>query len=319
MTTVNITKLLPNQPYNVWIRAYTTDSLYNESLPLKVVTLPDPEKIELVSSTSKSLTIEWEPYARAMQYIMKFRPIGYDDSAAEIILDSTHKQQINTTNVQHNGKKLTVLNLHPKTQYQFWLSFQFANRSDPYNWPLDEHFVFETYADRPNAPGKPRILNIHQDVYQVIWLAAEGNGAMIEEYSLEGLRYHVLNRPSRSTNSNSNSNGTHNETAATDDTLLNIPLTVDESMPIADEWTEYYRGNDTYWIIKDLSSDLAQYTFRVRARNAYGWSEFSTVSDRITEIFPFVAHREYLFIAAAVPALVTIVIVTFCCIVCGEF
>lgn len=315
MTSVNITSLLPNQPYNVWIRAYTTDTLYSQSAPLKVVTLPDPQKIVLIARTSKSLTISWEPYTRAMQYIMKCRPVGYNDSDAEVILDSAYKAQQNSTNVARHGNKLTVLNLHPKTRYQFWLSFVFENRSDPYDWPLgDERFVFETYADRPNPPGKPKIVHVQSDVYRVTWTAAEGNGAMIDEYSLEGLRYQIVNRPSRSTNSSE----INNETLVIN-TLLNIPLTVDDPIPIADEWHEYYHGNDTYWIITDLVGELAQYTFRVRARNKFGWSDYSPFSDRVTEIFSFVKHREFLVIAIAAPALVTIAIVSFSCILCGEF
>lgn len=279
---------------------------------MKIVTLPDPDIIKLISSTSKSLTIEWEPYLRAIKYVMSCRPIsGFDDSDAEVILDSTHR--INSTNVQRTGSILTVLNLHPKTQYIFWLSFWFENRSDPYTWPRDERFVFETYADRPNAPGKPSIVHVRSDVYQVTWKAAEGNGAIIEEYSLEGLRYRGLNRAARSTNLN----GT-NHTLVTN-TLTNIPLAVDDPTPIADDWTVYYTGNDSYWIIKDLVDPIAMYSFRVRARNAYGWSEYSALSEPITEIYALSEHREYLLIAVAAPALVAILIVSFSCIICGKF
>lgn len=317
MTSVNITSLLPNQPYNVWIRAYTTDTLYSQSAPLKVVTLPDPQKIVLIANTSNSLTISWEPYTRARQYIMKCSPVGYNDSDAEVILDSAYDQQINSANVARSGNNLTVLNLHPKTQYQFWLSFVFENRSDPYNWPLrdDERFVFETSPGRPNPPGKPKIVHVQSNVYRVTWTAAEGNGAMIDEYSLEGLRYHIVNRQSRSTNPSE----INNKTLVTN-TLLNIPLTVDDPIPIADKWHEYYHGNDTYWIIKDsVASELAQYTFRVRARNQYGWSDYSPFSDRITDKLSFVEHPENLVIAIVAPALVTIAIVSFSCILCGKF
>lgn len=275
------------------------------------MTLPDPKRIQHIASTSKSLTIEWEPYTRAKHYIMMCRPVGSDESIVEIILDSIHKTEINNTNVQRNGKKLTVLNLHPKTQYQFWLSFQFENRSEPYNWPRDERFVFETHADRPNPPGTPLIINVQGEVYQVTWTAAEGNGAVVDEYSLEGVRYQISRRPTRSTNSTD----TNNQTLATN--VLSVPLIVDDPIPIADEWREYYRGNDTYWIIKGLPDALSQYTFRVRARNAHGWSEYSSPSERTTDIFTF-EHREYLLTAVVAPALVTIVIVAFSCIYCGK-
>lgn len=308
--------MLPNQPYNVWVRAYTTETLHNQSLPLKIVTLPDPENIQFVSATSKTLTIEWEPYLRALKYIMACRPIGYDDSNAEIILDSSN--QINSSNVERTGNVLKILNLHPKTQYTFWLSFWFENRTEPYIWPRDERFVFETYADRPNAPGKPTINHLRSDVYQVTWPPAEGNGAAIEVYSLEGLRYRGLNRATRSTNS-TNSSDQYNDTTLVTNTLTNIPLAIEDPVPIADEWTEYYSGNETYWIIKDLDEPIAMYSFRVRARNAYGWSNYSALNEPITEIYTITEHREYLVIAVAAPAFVAILIITFSCIVCGKF
>lgn len=246
---------------------------------------------------------------------MACRPIGYDDSNAEIILDSTN--QINSSNVERTGNVLKILRLHPKTQYTFWLSFWFENRTEPYLWPRDERFVFETHADRPNAPGKPTINHLRSDVYQVTWPAAEGNGAAVEEYSLEGLRYRGLNRASRSTNE-SDTNDQYNDTTLVTNTLTNIPLSIEDPTPIADEWTEYYSGNETYWIIKDLDEPISMYSFRVRARNAYGWSNYSALSEQITEIYTLTDRREYLLIAVAAPAFVAILIITFSCIVCGK-
>lgn len=319
MTSINITSLLPNQPYNVWVRAYTTETLHNQSLPLKIVTLPDPANIQFVSATSKTLEIEWQPYAHALSYIMACRPIGYDDSNAEVILDSSN--QINSSNVERNGNVLKILNLHPKTQYTFWLSFWFENRTEPYTWPRDERYAFtyETHADRPNAPGKPSINHLRSDVYQVTWASAEGNGAPIEVYSLEGLRYRGLNRSARSTDSTNITGDQYNDTTLVTNTLTNVPLTVEDSESNGDKWTEYYLGNETYWIIKALDEPIAMYSFRVRARNAYGWSNYSALSDRITEIYTLGEHREYLVIAVAAPAFVSILIITFSCIVCGKY
>lgn len=265
--------------------------------------------IKLVSSTSKSLTVEWEPYSRALKYVMACRPIQMDDSDAEIVLDSTH--QINSSNVQRTENVLTVINLHPKTRYVFWLSFWFENRHEPYVWPQEERFVFETYADRPNAPGKPIIAHVKSDVYQVKWKAAEGNGAPIEEYSLEGLRYRASSRATRSVNSTD----TVNQTLLTK-TLANEPFTAEDVPPVFDEWTEYYRGNSTFWLIKDLVDPIAMYSFRVRARNANGWSEYSALSEPITAIDALSTHKNFLLIAAAAPALVAILIIGLCCVLC---
>ncbi|XP_031627487.1 proto-oncogene tyrosine-protein kinase ROS-like isoform X2 [Contarinia nasturtii] len=306
VTSININELLPNQPYIVWVQAHTTEILYSESPHLKIKTLPDPEMIKLISSTSKSLTVEWEPYANASRYVMLCRPIEYNDSFAELILDSAH--EINNTNSQRTGNKVTVLKLHPKSRYVYWLQFWFKNRVDAYTWPQKERFVFETHTDRPSAPGKPSTM-IRNNEYEVTWTPADSNGAKIEEYILEGLRVRALNRAVRSTNSIEN----HNQA----NTLIELRQTINESKPIADSWIVYYKGNDTFWKVEGLT-DIAMYSFRVKARNANGWGEYSALSERITDIPPLSTNSEQLVIAVAAPALIAILIVTFSCFVCAS-
>lgn len=303
---------MPNLQYSVWIRVYTTPSTYNQSVPVKIVTLPVPEEIHLVQSTSKTLSIEWKPYSSALKYILSCRPLEYDKTTSENLLDSSFKT--NNTNVQQNGNILKILNLHPKTQYIFWISLYFQNRSEVYVWPHDERFIFETQGDRPDAPGKPNIVHVRSDVYKVTWMPAENNGASIEKYSLEGLRYRAANRVARSTETNGLQNNNSNDVI---NSRTPIPLVVDEFGPIADDWTEYYSGNDTYWIIKDLTP-IDLYSFRVRAQNAYGWSEYSALSEQITEAFISNEHRDYLLIAIAAPAFIIFLLVSMSCIVCGK-
>lgn len=287
-------------------------TMYNQSESVKIITLPEPAAIELVERTSKSLQIYWEPYANALKYVVACRPIEYDKSTYEILYDSG--VQTNYTNVQRNGNHLRVLNLHPKTFYVFWISLYLENRTDVYVWPQEDRFIFETLGDKPNAPGKPDIVHVRGDVYKVTWLPAENNGAPIEEYSLEGLRYRASNRMARSTDANGvKTNETSNATNARTPT----PLVVDEPNPVTDEWTVYYKGNDTYWIIKDLTP-IGLYSFRVRARNAYGWGGYSELSEQINEAYITSEHREYLLLAVAAPAFIIFLLVTLSCIVCGK-
>lgn len=309
---INIKKLLPNQPYNVWICAHTNETLFNESLPVKIKTLPDPEPIRLVTATSTSLDIEWKTYNNAVNYTVSCRPVDYDDSSAEVIQVSNIRT--NSTTVMHFGNISSILNLHPKTQYMFWLSLYFENRAEPYIWPQDERFIFETLADRPTAPGKPTISHLQSDVYKVTWSRAHNNGALIVEYSLEGLRYRASNRIERSTNASEKINSTTYSV----NTLDTMPLTVEELKPKADSWTVYYSGNDTYYITKDLTP-IFMYSFRVRARNTNGWGEYSEISDPMSETAIFSEQREYLMIAIAAPALVTIVLVMLSCLFCGKY
>lgn len=228
----------------------------------------------------------------------------YDDkNAYEVILDSVH--EVNSTNARQIGNTVTVLNLHPKSRYLFWMQFWFENRLDVYDWPENERFVFETNTDRPSAPGTPSII-IRSNEVQVTWSPADGNGAPIEEYILEGLRKRVLNRALRSTNSNQAN------------TVLDLRQTVNESEPIVDSWTVYYKGNETFWIVKGLT-DISMYSFRVRARNANGYGEYSKLSEQTTGIPALSTDSGHLVIAVAAPALVAILVITFSCFVCGEF
>ncbi|XP_031634836.1 proto-oncogene tyrosine-protein kinase ROS-like, partial [Contarinia nasturtii] len=301
VTSITINELLPNQPYIVWVQAHTTEMLYSESPHIKIKTLPNPEMIQLISSTSKSLTVAWEPYVHASKYMMFCRPIECNDSFADLILDSAH--EVNSTNIQRSGHKVTLLKLHPKSQYIFWLQFWFKNRIDPYTWPQKERFVFKTYTDRPIAPGKPSIM-IRNNKYEIIWAPAESNDSKIEEYCLEGLRMRGLNQAGHSTNSI--------EKISQGNTLMELRQTFNESEPIADSWVVYYKGNDTFWKVEGLN-DIAMYSFRVKAQNANGWGEYSALSGRITDIQPLSTNSEQLVIAVAAPALIAILIVTVWC------
>lgn len=299
---ITIEKLLPNQPYKVWVRAYTTNVTYNQSLPLDFETLPEPSKISLVSLTSHTLTIDWVPYKYADNHTMFYR--RKDDVKNE----ST--QMINLQNLVQNKSQIEISHLLPKTIYVFWVLLKFPMRNEAYVWPTDERFSFETKGDRPSAPGRPIIVHVRSDVFKVIWIAAVDNGAPIEEYSLEALRYRAIKRAQRDANELPPVYSTSMVTP--------IPLHVEEYEPIADSWTVYYNGTDSYWIVKDLSP-INLYSFRVRARNAYGWGEYSEISDQMTETYTSGVYREVLLFAIGIPLLVTIIVVLTSCLICGGF
>lgn len=265
-----------------------------------VATLPDPDEIDLQFKTSDSLTVHWPPYMEALSFAMYCRPLDYD--AGDVILDSANVERL-YANVERRGNALTVLNLHPKTKYVFWLLLFFENRTEPYKWPSGERFVFETLADKPNPPGQPHIAPLGSNMFKINWTASVNNGSPIEEYSLEGLRFRVTARVSRA------ANGTQG----------NYTLQmVEEVEPQADKWTVYYEGNETYWIAKDLSP-ITIFSFRVRARNTHGWSEYSPLSEKTSDFFITKEYRDFLVLAVAGPILMTFLIVIFSCILCGEY
>lgn len=300
---ITIRKLLPNQPYKVWVRAYTTNVTYNQSLPLEFETLPEPSKITLVSVTSHTLTVDWVPYTHADNYTMLYRRKDSTKNESTQIIDSENY-------VQNKGH-IEITQLSPKTTYVFWILLKFPMRDQAYVWPTDERFSFETNGDRPSAPGRPMIVHVRNDVFKVIWVSAIENGAAIEEYSLEALRYRALKRAQRDIDEQL-------PPVYSTSMVTTVPLAVEEYDPIADSWTEYYNGTDSYWIVKDLSP-INLYSFRVRARNAYGWGEYSEISDPITETYTSGVYREVLLLAIGVPLLVTLIVVLTSCLICGKF
>lgn len=303
----NITILLPNQPYNIWIRAYTANETYNQSALVQIETLPEPENITLINATSQSLIIDWRPYTKAIQYVIEYRPLEFQKYEA--------KQILNSVNFTNQDSAIQLIDLNPKTQYIFRILLYFPKRNEPYIWPQDDRFVFETYGDKPSAPGRPLIIHLRSDVYKVSWGAAMHNGAIIEEYSLEGLRYRVSNRGKRSTDSITDE---IQKPLDSKSMITATPLTVEEYDAITDNWTVYYNGTDTYWIIKDLTP-VNLYSFRVRARNSYGWGDYSDLSDPITEQYVLNEHREYLIIAITGPVVATFVVLSAFCILRGKY
>lgn len=311
VTSVNLTRLIPNQPYNIWIIVHTTENLSNESLPVKVTTLPAPQPIKLVMSTSTDLEIEWKPYNYAFKYRMLYRPIINDISSSNadhlnqtILLES---DGVNPDNV------FKAQNLRSKTVYKFWLELDFKDRLH-YIWPQNEKFLFETKSNKPSAPGKPVISFLQTNVYNISWTKADHNGASILEYNLEGLCFsRGSKRVRRSTTTNSS-----NLTADAVNTLDNVPVMNNEKqIPKMVSWTLYYKGNSTYWIAENLTP-ISDYSFRVRARNINGWGEYSDSNDRVTDQRNL-ENGINSIIAAAVATFAIILLIVFTRLLYGNF
>nr|CAD7570351.1 unnamed protein product [Timema californicum] len=134
-------------------------------------------------------------------------------------------------------------NLRPKTQYTFRLTMEYAPFQELYVWPLDGRFTYETLGDRPSPPGVPKVQQLGRDTYQVWWEPSQENGAVIDSYSLEGMEEGGERRDA----------GNHSAQQL--------------------GWDIYYNGSENYWNLSKLSPSL-KYTFRARARNKHGWSDY---------------------------------------------
>lgn len=86
-----------------------------------------------------------------------------------------------------------------------------------------------------------------------------------------------------------------------------IPLEVEEPPEPDTEWRVQYNGTDSYWIIQDLQP--VDYAFRCRARNLYGWSEYSTISESISGPYVSSERQNYIIAAICLPIGITIVVI----------
>lgn len=78
-----------------------------------------------------------------------------------------------------------------------------------------------------------------------------------------------------------------------------IPLEVEEPTIPDSEWRVQYNGTDSYWIIEDLQP--VDYAFRCRARNSYGWSDYSASSDSISGSYVTSERQNYMIVAVSLP------------------
>lgn len=156
---MNITKLLPSQPYKIWVRAYTSNLTYNESNPVHIETISEPGDITLTNRTPYDLHLHWTVHRNISKYILEYQAIG-----------STNSVQIEENLVWKNNSdiEIHVENLQPKTQYKFSILLYFLKRDVAYTWPADTRFVFETLGDCPTQPGQPIVRHVSGDVFKVI-------------------------------------------------------------------------------------------------------------------------------------------------------
>lgn len=216
-----------------------------------------------------------------------------------------------------------VTGLQPKTQYRFIVLLFYPNRQDPYMWPSDTKFIYETEADRPSAPGRPIVTQIRQEFYRVIWEAAKDNGAPIQEYALEALVRSPRNTNRVERSAVTAAGSAELEDYGEDDMNNTIPTRVDVSSTDSEEyetfdehWEQVYNGTEVYWFIPE-NRPLHKHTFRVRAKNSCGWGPYSGESEPISA--PLISGQASSFLIIGVIAASSILLLIFVLIcVCGK-
>lgn len=275
---------------------------------MEIETYPEPSNITLVHTASRSLILHWSPYKEAARFIIEYSIVPYDIYSSTILINS-----VNYTEESLPSERILVENLLPKTKYMFRITLNFPKRNDSYIWPPDGRFIFETLPDVPSSPGRPIVRAVKGDVYKVTWEPAVDNGAPIIEYVLEALRYHSRIRRSVQFTS------ADEEPASLPSKTMTIQktLTAEEREPLADEWTVYYNGTDNYWIVKDLTP-ISEYSFKVRARNALGWGNYSDMNEIISDQAYAAERQGYVLLVVVAPIMLVMLVVFAACIVCGK-
>lgn len=198
--------------------------------------------------------------------------------------------------------------LTPKTSYTFSVIVYYETSSPTaFMWPSDTAFKFETLGGVPTAPGQP----IMQKGSNIGWEPSKENGAPIEEYSLEGYRTNSRRIGRRSTDINTSS--------TTLSTLVGMNLVEEkenittENSVLDEQWTVFYSGINNYWFAADLTDDL--YRFRVRAKNAFGYSAYSVTSEEIPQGFVSSAQlspKTILYFVAIIAAVILVISICVC-------
>ncbi|KAJ9583818.1 hypothetical protein L9F63_021821, partial [Diploptera punctata] len=286
--------LLPGKTYRIWVRANSQNSnTFSDSNGIVIETFPEPDNITLLHAMPYALNISWVSTENVpiIRHTIQYREAG--SGIWNNLLQETE-----------DSKTYFVDQLLPKTNYTFRLSLYYPQSTEPYIWPADERFTYESLGDCPTPPGMPIIQHLRRDVYQVTWDPSRENGAHIELYSLEG-KIERGKRERREVNFTLNN---HNSDKTDDDNIISD----DSDGNRDDEWIVYYNGTDNYWIITDLSPSL-KYVFRVRSMNKYGWSDFSMTSKSFdfTEAAMLAKQQELgIVLGISIPIVVVILCVT---------
>lgn len=146
---VKIKKLLPGQLYLIWVRAYSQNSdKYSDSEGVEVQTFQQPDNFTLLEATPYSLEIMWSPPANTtMEHL-----IQYSNHSGEWI--SIKKQR-------GSADRYLAKNLSPKTMYRFRTMILYSRSKEPYIWPQDRGFIFETLGKLPEYWKVNPRLNVH--------------------------------------------------------------------------------------------------------------------------------------------------------------
>ncbi|OXU31361.1 hypothetical protein TSAR_014934 [Trichomalopsis sarcophagae] len=272
--------LLPGQEYLVYVRAYPENFTDVHSQSEEKLLKMLPEPNNLTLSGVSSEALN-----------ISWTPMkdSIVNHSLEYTVSELERWQVVTEFAQMRSRLIfRVKNLKAKEYYKFRLVLRYRNCSEDFIWPNDGRFTFQTLEDIPTAPGTPMLVNMQNSNYRLRWEPARSLGSQVLHYFLEGTAI-------------SSFSGDENV-----------------GYNVTNKWLPMYNGTENNW---DVQSGMHQkYLFRVRARNDYGfgnWSELSSIVDLTEMTRAMVIAQEHLglILGLSVPA-ITIVLLCFCYCLC---
>ncbi|KAF7989871.1 hypothetical protein HCN44_008545 [Aphidius gifuensis] len=279
--TAFIEPLLPGQNYSVYVKAFSINSTDAYSESETKILSMYPQPNNLILDTITISSIN-----------LSWLPtpnitIKYTLQYTTIIGTENWQtaEPIKNHDDDDDGKiKYNINNLLSSTIYKFRLILKYPNDKGNFVWLND--VTFQTLGDVPSAPGIPTVTKLRNSLYQLNWLTAQAHGSQITMYLLEGKIIKNIND--------------------NDDELKE------------QQWNIYYNGTDNYWIIVGEMNN--RYKFRVKAKNSYGFGEWSLTSDIIDlqdTIGTTIADQQHLgiILGLSIP-IITIILLCFCYFLC---
>ncbi|XP_032680151.1 proto-oncogene tyrosine-protein kinase ROS isoform X3 [Odontomachus brunneus] len=205
-------------------------------------------------------------------------------------IGSENWQTANNAEVEKDIVTYHIEDMQPRTTYKFRLILKYPAYKKDVVWPSDGGFTFETIGDVPSAPGIPTLTRLRNSVYQLNWEPAQAHGSPVTLYIVEGL-------------------------------IIDDNYKQDNKAEINESWTLYHNGTDSYWIITGNMDH--KYRFRVQAKNAYGfgdWSRPSAVVDLTESIGGILAAQQHLGLVLGLSVVViTLMLLCLCYFICPVY
>ncbi|CAG7725945.1 unnamed protein product [Allacma fusca] len=285
----DIENLHPGCNYSIWVLAFSEKGdAFSRSDNKTIMTYSNPSNITLVAATPYTLNLLWIPPQQddIIQHQIYYRP--------ERTIEWNNCTEVIDTSKMVFPYNLTVNNLKPSTVYSFKVQAWFAGDPEtPYNWPSDDlgQFSFKTLSDKPSTPGQPIAKGFGKSLYEVSWERSkvEENGPQIELYSLE-CRTDYDTPVYESSHLRDHDDGikvrVKREWADTEKVEFAEKLVASSDnnvriQPVFTQWNIVYNGTEPRWKVTYLKME-ALYEFRVRAKNTYGWSDYSPESGTVS-------------------------------------